>query len=234
MEGEQLSMIFLVFIVVIISSFVYKLPSNSVSLALLIGVLASFIFTPHQEQPTSCLHKGEKLESELEKIEKRDTKKTEMDESQNNDKLENAIRQAYDSEAFKERQKQNDSQNRIADNRRLMDVDFDDDDLIYGVKGQKKRRGKTMHESIYEYNRDSADIAHYGMGTPLHKMQQELGSYGDNMLAARSIEQGRRAKQSIDNRAKYDRYSVQGFYDEELRSHANKIWWENDALEHMF
>jgi hypothetical protein len=62
----------------------------------------------------------------------------------------------------------------------------------------------------------------------------EGGCPGDDALTKRMLEQGNRSKQSIDIRAKFDKYSLLHYFDEELDSHANSVWWDNDSLEHKF
>ena len=57
---------------------------------------------------------------------------------------------------------------------------------------------------------------------------------GDNMLSLRMWENGKRSKVAMDNRAKFDKYSLMHYFDEELRSAENSIWWDDDSLEHEF
>lgn len=53
---------------------------------------------------------------------------------------------------------------------------------------------------------------------------------GDEALARRSKIQSCRAKESIDNRARYNKYSAVEYLEEELRDHANREWWTNPDL----
>ena len=57
---------------------------------------------------------------------------------------------------------------------------------------------------------------------------------GDNILSLRMWENGKRSKQAMDHRAKFDKYSMLHYFDDELRCHANSIWWDDDSLEHKF
>lgn len=68
----------------------------------------------------------------------------------------------------------------------------------------------------------------------INNMYSEDVCPGDTALTTRACQNGRRAKESIDNRARFDKYSALHYFDEELRSAANSRWWDDDSLEHKF
>lgn len=57
---------------------------------------------------------------------------------------------------------------------------------------------------------------------------------GDSALANRMKVQSGRAKESIDNKARFNKYSLGPYLEQELQDHANMRWWDNPALEQHF
>ena len=68
----------------------------------------------------------------------------------------------------------------------------------------------------------------------INDLYDEFVEPGDNALSLRMLEMGKKAKQSIDNRAKFDKNSIQPYIEEELRMFSNSRWWEDDSLEYKF
>lgn len=57
---------------------------------------------------------------------------------------------------------------------------------------------------------------------------------GDDKLAYKMYELGKKNKQAIISRATYDKYSFAPYIEEELRNHENSIWYEDDTLDMEF
>lgn len=70
--------------------------------------------------------------------------------------------------------------------------------------------------------------------TNAEETYQDIACPGDTALTARMLENGKKAKISLVNRSKFDKYSLLHYFDEELRTTENSIWWEDDSLEHVF
>lgn len=68
----------------------------------------------------------------------------------------------------------------------------------------------------------------------LRSIQSNMGGSGDNQIYNRMKYMGMQAKIAADARASMNRYTFQPYFDEELRTKENQIWWENDALEEVF
>lgn len=118
---------------------------------------------------------------------------------------------------------------------------------ISGCSANHKCRGQKELDTQYisempdeeaekpsEYKGEYSDTYLKSKLEDVKKEYYTIGCIGDNALSLRMWENGRRAKQSQDIRARYDKYSALHIFDEELRAHANSIWWDNDALEHRF
>jgi hypothetical protein len=57
---------------------------------------------------------------------------------------------------------------------------------------------------------------------------------GDYLLAEKMKHMGLQPKVSIDAQARLDKYTNYGYLAEELDSHANSIWWDDETLEDEF
>jgi hypothetical protein len=57
---------------------------------------------------------------------------------------------------------------------------------------------------------------------------------GDDSLTYRMYDMGQKNKHAIMNRAMWDKNSLIPYLEEELRDHANSIWWDDETLEHEF
>jgi hypothetical protein len=181
---EQLTLIFLVFIVVMISAMVYKLPMNAINMALLVGVLSTFLISNTSKKESSyeseCNH--------MKFVPPRDeiTIYHSRVENDNEEPNEETKKDAYDG------------------------------------KGKERKCKKDSDTALYN-NYNSTKEVYYDMACP-----------GDNALFDRMLEQGKRPQQATDARAKFDKYSMLQYLDEELNSTANSRWWDDDSLEHLF
>lgn len=180
MHKEQLSPVFLVFVILVISAMVYCIPAKVVCITLLVGIIGA-IWTPETQHPhqTPCsYHESPTIE-----------KKSPL----------------YQSKKIAEEQDE-------------------DPPTTYGNLKEAERQYSEQDFDVMLYNNlDAVKNVYYDMACP-----------GDNALAERMWEQGRRSQQATINRAKFDKYSLLHYFDEELRSTANSRWWDNDALEHKF
>ena len=58
-----------------------------------------------------------------------------------------------------------------------------------------------------------------------------MGSSGDNRIAKKMKHISSMNKRAIDIRSRFNKYSIQKYFNEELRDTANSRWWDNDNLE---
>lgn len=179
MHKEQLTLVFLVFVVVVISSMVYHIPANAARMTLLIGVLATFLIPTTKKNKSSTCHHPHKTIKEEETF-------------------------------YKSKQ-------------------------IYYIDDNKETPSyRNLQEAENQFSEQDFDVMVYNNLDDVKSVYYDMACPGDNALSARMWEQGRRAQQSKDNRAKFDKYSMLHYVDEELRSVANSRWWDDDALEHRF
>lgn len=68
---------------------------------------------------------------------------------------------------------------------------------------------------------------------PIENWYKFSGAPGDTRLANRMKWMSLKNKQSKINRAKMDRDTFKKYYEEELETHANRRWWDNDDLEYL-
>jgi hypothetical protein len=54
---------------------------------------------------------------------------------------------------------------------------------------------------------------------------------GDDVFTTRTIENGKRSKQAIDNRIMWSTHALIPYLEEEMRDHSKSIWWDDDALD---
>jgi hypothetical protein len=183
MDNEQFTLLFLVFIVVVISGMVYRLSANVLSMALVVGVITAFVTTNKKTlYPSKCKHKDAKALQESQKA------KTMYQSKQ--------IASACDEEP----------------------------DETYN----------NLHEAEHQYSEKDFDIMLHKKLDDVQDIYYDNVCPGDSALSLRMWEQGKRSQQATDARAKFDKYSMLHYLDEELRSNANSRWWDNDALEHKF
>lgn len=58
--------------------------------------------------------------------------------------------------------------------------------------------------------------------------------YGDNAFTDKMIHMSLKNKHAINNRARWNKYSFMPFIEEEIETHANSRWWDNQDLEQDF
>jgi len=179
MHKEQLALVFLVFIIVIISSMVYRVPAKAACVTLLVGVLGTFLIPEARRQHTvtPCHH----------------DKPTEEETT-----------------LYKSKQ------------------------MAKAIDEEPEPTYSNLHESENQYSEQDFDVMLYNNLDAVKDVYDDMACPGDNALASRMLEQGKRSQQATIARAKFDKYSMLHYFDEELRSAEGSRWWDNDALEHKF
>ena len=113
----------------------------------------------------------------------------------------------------------------------------DNNEMIYKSKSLNEEE-KSLNEEEKSLNEEENKLKFVeSLDRNLEKVKYnyyDIACPGDNRLTSRMLEQGKRAKQSIDNRARFDKYSLLHYFDEELNSSSNSRWWDDDSLEHLF
>lgn len=180
MHEEQSTLIFLIFVIVLISAMVYKLSNKTFMTVLLIGVLVA-LFSSDGQHKNTCSHNNR---------------------SHSHHKPKETI---YKSKCMAEE-------------------DDDDSENAY----------QNLEEAANQYSQRDFDIMLYNGLDAVNNVYYDMACPGDNALALRMWENGKRSKESQDIRAKFDKYSMLHYFDEELRSAAGSRWWDDDSLEHKF
>lgn len=62
----------------------------------------------------------------------------------------------------------------------------------------------------------------------------EIGSLGDNKIAHLMKHVSNKNRVAIDNMARQNKYTNINYFEQELKDHANSIWWDNEKLEQEF
>lgn len=75
-----------------------------------------------------------------------------------------------------------------------------------------------------------ADIAVYS-GEDIRTLHSSLGCGADNQLCNRMKYTGSQAKMSQDIRARFNKYSLMPYLEEEMRENEELHWWESDDLD---
>jgi hypothetical protein len=205
---DELALVFLGFIVIIISTIVYKLPMFSVNMALLVGVLSTLLISNINvkgESDCGCEACGHiqlpPIEYESPRYQSKNItnggfSKEDSYQNVNEDSYQNVNEDSYQNV---------------------------NEDSYQNVK-----------EAENQFSEKDVDVALYNNYNTTKNIYYNMACPGDNALADRMLEQGKRPQQATDNRAKFDKYSMLHYLDEELNSTANSRWWDNDALEHLF
>lgn len=98
------------------------------------------------------------------------------------------------------------------------------------------REGGLMADTAQGYFDDtnlSKRLDYYPKETT-HDMYDMGGCRGDTLIAEKMKHMSTMSKRSMDIRAKFDRYSAQHLFDEELHEHENRRWWDNQDDELRF
>jgi hypothetical protein len=85
-----------------------------------------------------------------------------------------------------------------------------------------------------EYENDEGDHHMFRGDEWMKKHHAELGSLGDNMLVNRAKYMGMQPQMAKNIKAGFNKYSLQAFYEDELREHASREWWDSDHLDAYF
>jgi hypothetical protein len=62
----------------------------------------------------------------------------------------------------------------------------------------------------------------------------EIGSLGDNNIAHLMKHMSNKNRVAIDNMSRQNKYTNMHYFDQELKDHANSIWWDDESLESEF
>ena len=81
---------------------------------------------------------------------------------------------------------------------------------------------------ITSQNKSEIDIDMYNGTRDIKQMHQDLGCSGDTMICNRMKYMGLQPQLAKDIRASFNKYTLKGIYEEELRQNADRIWWEDD------
>ena len=57
---------------------------------------------------------------------------------------------------------------------------------------------------------------------------------GDDKLTYRMYDMGQKNKHSMTNRAMWNKNNLIPYLEEELRTHSNSLWWDDETLENEF
>jgi hypothetical protein len=63
---------------------------------------------------------------------------------------------------------------------------------------------------------------------------ESLGSYGDNGIMKKMSHVSSMNKRALIARSNYGTGSIRKYFEEELRDHSNRHWYENQDLEQYF
>jgi hypothetical protein len=90
----------------------------------------------------------------------------------------------------------------------------------------EKKRGDRLYLKYGDPEPNSIDFLYYGNdNSPL---------YGDDKLTYRMYAMSQKNKQALVNRAMWNKNSILPYFEEELRNHADSVWWDDDTLEGEF
>jgi hypothetical protein len=107
-------------------------------------------------------------------------------------------------------------------------------DMIYDLENKYSNKEDADSPDVPKAkHKGEFDIDLYNKGLSIQELHKDMGCSGDNKLANRMKYMGMQAKVSQDNRAKLNRYSLQQYWEEELRDNENRDWWdlEQDYLD---
>ena len=62
----------------------------------------------------------------------------------------------------------------------------------------------------------------------------EIGSLGDNNIAHLMKNMSNKNRVAIDNMARQNKYTNIHYFNQELKDHANSVWWDDESLESEF
>ncbi len=105
-------------------------------------------------------------------------------------------------------------------------MDIDLRDICKRINcNDSKKTSKQLKQDEYDDHSDINNLYYGKSNFPLA---------GDDNLTYRMHEMGQKNKQAMDNRAMFDKNSFLPYIEEELRSHSNSIWWDDETLENEF
>ncbi len=90
----------------------------------------------------------------------------------------------------------------------------------------EKKRGDELYLKYGDLDRNSIDFLYYG--------DDDHPLSGDDKLVYKMYDMGQRNKQALTNRALWNKNSLLPYFEEELRNHADSIWYDDETLENEF
>jgi hypothetical protein len=90
----------------------------------------------------------------------------------------------------------------------------------------EKKRGDNLYLKYGDPQPNSLDY--------LYLNNDDFPIQGDDKLTYKMIDMSMRNKQSMINRALWNKNSLLPYFEEELKNHANSVWYDDDALENEF
>jgi len=92
----------------------------------------------------------------------------------------------------------------------------------------------TKKKKLKKRNKGEVDIDIYDKQLSIKDTHESMGSSGDNRLFNRMKYMAMQPKLATDIRAKWNKYKLQPYLEEELREHSNRTWWNSDHLDDEF
>jgi hypothetical protein len=97
---------------------------------------------------------------------------------------------------------------------------------------QELVKGPQMENELKRKSATPQDLQFNLLSKDRYIMSPNYEKYGEDAYTVRSIENGKRAKESIDNRALWGKNQFIPIYKEELEEHANSYgWWDAEELD---
>ncbi len=88
-------------------------------------------------------------------------------------------------------------------------------------------------ESKYRFKSNDPDILIAG-GVPMNMLSDFMGCSGDNSIMKKMSHVSSMNKRALTARSNFSSNSIKKYFEEELRDHSNRIWWDNQDLEQAF
>ncbi len=106
------------------------------------------------------------------------------------------------------------------------------DDLENKYSEEKNKDYEDLNTSKAKH-KGEFDIDLYNKELSVQELHKDMGCSGDNKLANRMKYMGLQARMSQEIRSRLNRYSLQPYWEEELRANENRDWWdaEQDYLD---
>ncbi len=93
-------------------------------------------------------------------------------------------------------------------------------------RNAEKKRADYLYLKYGDPDKNNLDYLYYGLDD--HPLQ------GDDKLMYKMYDMGQKNKIALTNRAMWNKNNLIPYFEQELRSHADSIWYDDDSLEEMF